>query len=101
MHLQQTPPQVHNELTCCHNYRGDQGEEADQYEPRGGVCCKCKGLRDGGEHKVGKNQEDEEIGGEMCPGCGGEEEILSSILIWADERDELFFASFFLFGSGG
>ena len=45
----------------------------------GGVCCKGKGWRDGGEHKVEKNQEDEERSDGMCPGCSGEEEISSSI----------------------
>ena len=33
-----------------------------------GVCCKGKGWRVGGYHKGGKNQEDEERGGGMCPG---------------------------------
>ena len=31
------PPQVHHELTCCHNCRGDEGEEADQAKDLGGV----------------------------------------------------------------
>ena len=42
------PPQVHHDITCCHNFTGGYGEEADQDENRGGVCCKDKGWRDGG-----------------------------------------------------
>ena len=45
----------------------------DPDENWGGVCCKGKGWRDVVEHKGVKNQEDEERGGGMCPGCGGEE----------------------------
>ena len=55
----------------------DESMSADKHW--GGVCCKGKGWRDGGEHKGGKNQEDEERADGMCPGCGGEEEIISSI----------------------
>ena len=39
----------------------------------GGVCFKGKDCRDGREDKGGKNQEDEDRVGGMCPGCGGEE----------------------------
>ena len=38
-----------------------------------GVCCKGKGWIVGEDHKGGKNQEDEERGGGVCSGCGGEE----------------------------
>ena len=57
----------------------------------GGVCCKGKGWRDGGEHKGGKNQEDEEIADGTCTGCGGEEKIISSIQKFVEERDEFLF----------
>ena len=75
-------PKFHHELTCYHNCILDEGEKTEQDENWGGVCCKGKGWRDGGEHKGGKNQEDEERGGGMCPCFGGEEEMLSSIQIW-------------------
>ena len=45
----------------------------DQANDWGGVCCKGKGRKDGGEYKGGMKQEDEERGGGMCPVCGGEE----------------------------
>ena len=72
-------PQVHHEITCCKYYTVDDWKEAHQEKNWGGVCCKGKGWRDGGEHRGGKNQEDEERSDGMCPGCGGEEEISSSI----------------------
>ena len=31
----------------------------------------------------------------MCPGCGGEEYFPSLVLIWAEERDEFYFAFVF------
>ena len=58
-------------LTYFLNKKGYDGEEADQDEDRGGVCCKVKFRRNGGEHKLGKKQEDEERGVGVCPGCGG------------------------------
>ena len=41
-------------------------------------------------------QEDEERDDEMCPGCGGEEEIISSIRRWSEERYEFLFACVFM-----
>ena len=43
-----TTPQVHHEITCSYNYIGDEGEEAEQGENWGGVCCKGKVWIDGG-----------------------------------------------------
>ena len=42
------PPQVHHDLTCCQNYKGYGGEEADQDKDWGWVFCKVKGWRDVG-----------------------------------------------------
>ena len=69
-----TPPttQSQHELTCCKNCRGDEREEADQDKDCRGVFFKGKSMRDGGEYKGGKNQEDEERGGGMCKLCDGE-----------------------------
>ena len=39
----------------------------------GGVCCKGKGWRYGGEDEGGRNQEDYERGFGMCKVCDGEE----------------------------
>ena len=72
MQSQISPPQVHYEITCCHDYKRDKGEEADQDEDQGGVCCKDKGWRDGGEHTGGKKRIFEERDGGVCPGCVGE-----------------------------
>ena len=44
--------------------------EQDEY--RYGEPCEGEGQRDTEEHKGGKKQEDEEIGGDMCPGCDRE-----------------------------
>ena len=46
----------------------------DQDKDRFGYPFEGKGQKYGGEDKVGKNQEDEEIGGGMCPGCYRKEE---------------------------
>ena len=70
-----TPPRIHHDITYCHNYIGYEVEEADQDKDQGGVYCKGKGQRDGGEHKIGKTQEYEEICGGICTCCGGEEEV--------------------------
>ena len=45
--LKKSPPptQVHHELTCCHNYTGDDREESDQDKDLGGVYSKGKSLR--------------------------------------------------------
>ena len=86
--LKTTPLQVHHELTCSHYYIEDEGEEADQDKNMGGVCCKGQGWRVGEYHKGGKNQEYEESGGGVFPGCDGEEEVTISIQRWADERDK-------------
>ena len=48
--LKDPPTQLHHELTCYHNYIGDEGEEAEQDENWGGVCCKVKACRVGGYH---------------------------------------------------
>ena len=56
----------------------------DQDKNLGGVCCKVKGWRYGGEHNGRKKWEDEEIGGGMFTCCGGEEYTLSLIRIWAE-----------------
>ena len=45
--LNANPPQVHHDLTCYHNCRGDQGKESEQDENWGGVYCKGQGLGDG------------------------------------------------------
>ena len=82
------PPQVHHELTCCQDCTGDDGEEAEQDKHWGGVCCKGKGWRYGGEQNVGKNHEDEERADGMRPGCGGVEVISSSIQNIAEERND-------------
>ena len=74
--LNDTSPQVHRELIHCNNCIGDEGEESDQDENQSGVCCKGKGLKDGKEHKGGKNQGDDERDIGMCTGCCGEEKIL-------------------------
>ena len=37
---------------------------------RGGVCRDSKCRIDGGEYQEGRNQEDEEGGGGLCPGSG-------------------------------
>ena len=60
------PPQVYHDITCYHNCRGDEGEEAEQEENWGGVCCNGKCWRVGEDHTGGKNQEDEERVGGMC-----------------------------------
>ena len=70
------PPQVNHELTCCHNYEGDEGGKAEQDKDQGRVHRDRKGWRGVGEYQVGKKQEDEKGGGGLCPGCGGEEEFL-------------------------
>ena len=75
------PPQVHHNITYCHNYKVYEGEETYQDEDWGEVCCKVKFHRYGGEHKGGKNQEDCEIGGGLFPFCSGEEEFIISIWI--------------------
>ena len=41
-----------------------------QYRDCGGVYREGEGRRYGGQYKRGKNQEDREIGGGMCPVCG-------------------------------
>ena len=69
----------------------DGDEEADQDENWGGVCCKCQGWRVGEDHRGGKKQDDEEIGGGMCPECGREEEVTCKIQRWEEERDKFFF----------
>ena len=51
----------------------------EQDKNQGGVFCKGKGWKDGGEKKGRMNQEDKERGGGMCPDCSEEEEILNSI----------------------
>ena len=53
------PPQVHHYLTCCHNFIGDDGEQADKDENWGGVCFKGKGWRFGRENKGRKKWYDE------------------------------------------
>ena len=53
------PTQVCHDLTCFFNCRLDDWEEADQDENRGGVFCKGKGSRHGGENKGEKKQEDD------------------------------------------
>ena len=55
--LNAPPPQVHHEITCSHNCRGVEDEEAEQDENWGGVCCEGKGWRVGEDHKVGKEWE--------------------------------------------
>ena len=99
--LPHTHTQVHHELTCSHKYTGDDGEEADQDGDRCGVCYKGKGRIDGGQQKGGKKLEDEERGGGMCPGCGEEEEIISSIQRRSEQRDEFLFACVCMFERGG
>ena len=47
-YLNTPPPQVRHKLTCFHNYRGYEGEEAGQVEDWGGVSCKGKGQKDEG-----------------------------------------------------
>ena len=81
--LNASPPRVHRELTCSKNLRVGEGEEAEQDENWGGLCCKGKGWIVGGYHKGGNNQEDEERVGGVCTVCSGEEELPSPILIWA------------------
>ena len=44
----QPPTQGQHEITCCHNCRGDEVEEADQAEDWGGVSCKGKYWKYGG-----------------------------------------------------
>ena len=73
----------------------------EQDEDRCGDPCEGKGWIDGGEDKGGKNQEDEERGGVMCPICGREEEVLSPIRRQAEERDEFFFSVICMFERGG
>ena len=36
------PTQVHHELTCCHNFSGGEGEEADEDKNWGGYIVKAK-----------------------------------------------------------
>ena len=33
------PPQVHRDITCCHNFTLDYVEEAYEEKNQGGVCC--------------------------------------------------------------
>ena len=95
--LNNPPPLVQHDITCCHNWRGDEGEEEDQDENRGGVCCKGQGWIFGEDHKGVKNQKDEERGGGMCTWCGREEERPSLIQRWTEERDKFFFTCVFKF----
>ena len=68
MQSQNTPPtQVRHELTCSKNCRVGEVKEAEQYENRGGVCCKGQGWRVGGDHKRWKKSYHEEIFGGVCP----------------------------------
>ena len=52
-------------------------------------------------HKGTKKQEDEDRSYGMYPGCGGEEEIISSIRKWIEERYELLFTCVCMFERGG
>ena len=47
---------------------GGEGEESEQDQNQGGVCCKGKGWRVVEYHKGGNKQEDEERDGGICPG---------------------------------
>ena len=49
------PPPFNHDLTCYHNYEGDEGEESDEDKDRGGLRCQGKGQIYGGEDKGGKN----------------------------------------------
>ena len=69
--LKPPPPQVQHELICSHNCRGGEDEEGKQDENWDCVCCKGQGSIFGEYHKVGRKQEDEEIGGGVYPGCSG------------------------------
>ena len=48
-----------------------------------------------------RNQEDEEIGGGICPELFGEEEVPIPIRRWVEERDKFFFTCVFKFKRGG
>ena len=80
--LKTPPPEVHHELTCSHNIRIDEDEEAEQDKNRGGFYCKFQGWIVGEYHKGGKNQEDDERGGGIFTVCGGEEEVTCPIRKW-------------------
>ena len=94
------PIKFYHDITCCHNHTEDYGEEADQGRNRVGIYCKWKCWRDEVEHKGRKKQDDEEICGGMCPGCGGEEEIPISIQIRAEEIYGFLFSCVLIFKRG-
>ena len=73
--LNYPPPQVHHEITSYHNFRGNEVEEVEEDENRGGVCCKGKGWRVGGYHKGGKKQGDKERGDGKFSCYDGEGEV--------------------------
>ena len=74
LQLLKTPPtQFHHELTCCHNCRGGEYEEAEQDKNWGAICCKGQGCIVGEYNKEVNEQKYEERGDGMCPGCGWEE----------------------------
>ena len=49
-----SPPQVNHYCTYYPKYEGHKGKEVDQDKYLGGVLCKGKGRRYGGEYKRGK-----------------------------------------------
>ena len=71
-----SPPQVHDELTCSHNFRGGGGEESEQDVNQGWVYCKGKGWIVGVDHKGEKKQEDKEIGGGVIHDMVGKKKFL-------------------------
>ena len=51
-----TPPQVNQELTCCYNHEGYEGEKADEDEDWDGFRHGGEGHRYGGEYNKGNNK---------------------------------------------
>ena len=67
-------PKVHHDLTCCHNYKGDESIRRGPRQRQGvGSVVKAKVRDMEGEYKVVENKDDNERGGGICLGCGGEE----------------------------